>query len=79
VKAGLPAAIFATCCCCLPCGIAALVFASQVNTFVAIGKHQEARIAARKAKMWTKVSIVSAVVVWAIYGAMVMIAAVNGR
>ncbi len=45
-------AILSTVCCCLPFGIPAIVFASQVNTKLALGDVTAAREASRKAKMW---------------------------
>jgi hypothetical protein len=45
-------AILSTICCCLPFGIPAIVFASQVNSKLATGDVTGAREASRKAKMW---------------------------
>lgn len=45
-------AIITTLCCCLPFGIPAIVFASQVNTKLAAGDYAGALDSSRKAKMW---------------------------
>jgi hypothetical protein len=44
--------IVVTACCCLPFGIAAIVFAAQVNTKLAAGDVSGAMESSRKAKMW---------------------------
>jgi hypothetical protein len=44
--------IVVTACCCLPFGIAAIVFAAQVNSKLAAGDVQGAVESSRKAKMW---------------------------
>lgn len=44
--------IVVTACCCLPFGIAAIVFAAQVNSKLAAGDVQGAMDSSRKAKMW---------------------------
>lgn len=49
-------AIISTLCCCIPFGIPAIVFASQVNSKIAGGDYDGAREASRKAKMWTMVA-----------------------
>lgn len=48
--------ILSTLCCCLPFGIVAIIFASQVNTKVAAGDMAGAVDSSRKAKMWCWVS-----------------------
>jgi hypothetical protein len=56
--------IVATLLCCLPLGIAAIVFASKVDSAWTSGQYEVAQDAARKAKMFTFISIgVGAVVV----------------
>lgn len=44
--------ILTTLCCCLPLGIPAIVFASQVNSKMATGDFTGAAESSRKAKMW---------------------------
>lgn len=46
-------AILVTVLCCLPCGIAAIVYASQVNTKVALGDVAGALESSKKAGMWS--------------------------
>jgi hypothetical protein len=50
-------AILSTAFCCLPFGIVAIVYASQVNGLVAAGNVQAAKDAAKKAKIWSLVSV----------------------
>jgi hypothetical protein len=45
-------AILVTLCCCLPFGIASIVFASQVNSKYAAGDVAGAHESARKARLW---------------------------
>jgi hypothetical protein len=59
-------AILVTLFCFLPTGIAAIVFASQVNTKLAAGDHAGAVEASNKAKMWTIVSAVVGVLFFVI-------------
>jgi len=44
--------ILVTLCCCLPFGIAAIVFAAKVDGLASSGRIAEAQEASRKAKMW---------------------------
>ena len=44
--------IVVTACCCLPFGIAAIIFAAQVSSKLAAGDVQGAMESSRKAKMW---------------------------
>lgn len=51
-------AILSTVCCgCLPLGIVAIVYASQVNSKWAMGDVAGARAASDNAKMWASISI----------------------
>ena len=45
-------AILVTICCCMPFGIAAIVFAAQVNSKLQVGDYAGAVESSRKAKMW---------------------------
>jgi hypothetical protein len=45
-------AILVTLCCCLPFGIASIVYASQVNSKAAAGDMAGAHESARKARFW---------------------------
>ena len=50
-------AILATLFCCLPVGIVSIVFASQVNSKLAVGDVQGALAASTSAKLWLIVSV----------------------
>lgn len=63
----LPWAIVSTILCCLPFGIVAIVYASQVDGYWFAGKHEAARRAAKNARTWTWVSIGVAAGCWLIY------------
>ncbi|MCM1985152.1 CD225/dispanin family protein [Lyngbya confervoides] len=52
----LPQAILVTLFCCLPFGIVAIIYASQVNSHLAAGNHAAAASASEKAKLWCWVS-----------------------
>ena len=54
----LPWAIVATLLCCLPAGIASIVFANKANSAKAMGDLVAARNAANQAKIWLIVSVV---------------------
>jgi hypothetical protein len=60
-------AILVTLFCFLPTGIAAIVFASQVNTKLAAGDRAGAVEASNKAKMWSLISVAAGVVFAAIW------------
>lgn len=62
-------AILCTICCCLPFGIAAIVFAAQVNSKLAAGDVAGALEASRKARMWCWIALAGGIVAggfWAI-------------
>jgi hypothetical protein len=50
-------AILATACCCLPAGISAIVYASQVNSKLQTGDLAGAQAASNNAKMWCWISL----------------------
>lgn len=58
IPSNLGLAIFSTLCCCLPFGIVAIVFASQVSSLIAAGNYDVARKSAENAKTWSIISIV---------------------
>lgn len=60
-------AIVATICCCLPAGVAAIVFSSQVSSRYYARDYEGARRASRQAEIWIIVSIVAGVIVNALY------------
>ena len=51
-------AIISTICCCPPFGIVAIVFAAKINSATYAGNNEEARRAARNAKIWIIVAFV---------------------
>jgi hypothetical protein len=53
----LVVAILATACCCLPAGIPAIVYASQVNSKLQTGDLAGAQAASNNAKMWCWISL----------------------
>ena len=64
--------------CCLPTGIAAVVFASQVNSKWAQGDQAGALASAQKAKTWSIVGIVVGAVGGILYGLLVGMGAASG-
>lgn len=60
-------AIFSTLCCCVPTGIAAIVYAAQVDGKWAGGDFIGAQKAAEESKKWSFISIGLGVVFTAIY------------
>ena len=72
----LAQAILCTLFCCLPAGIVAIVYASQVNSKLGVGDYAGAQLASKNAKTWIWVSFGIGLAVALIY-AMVAIAAVS--
>jgi len=62
-------AIACTVCCCVPLGIPAIVYASQVNTKVLQGDLEGARAASKNAKMWCWIAFGLGLAFTLIYGA----------
>lgn len=60
-------AILSTIFCCLPFGIAAIVYATQVDTYWYNGNYEGAFHAARQARTWTWVSVGVAAALWVGY------------
>lgn len=74
----LAPAILVTLFCCLPFGIAAIVFAAQVNSKVQSGDIQGAMESSRKAKMWTWWSFGVGLVVQVLYTFVTVFGALAG-
>ncbi len=66
-------AILTTVFCCLPAGIAAIVYAAQVNGKVQAGDLAGAQAAAKNAKMWSWISFGVGFVVVALYLLLVVV------
>jgi hypothetical protein len=66
-------AILATVLCCLPTGIAAIVYAAQVNGKLQAGDIVGAQLASKNAKMWCWISLAAGLGVMAIYGILVAV------
>ncbi len=69
-------AILVTIFCCLPLGIPALIFSSQVNTKLALGDYNGALESSKKAKLWTMIAagvgvvgLILYIIVMVIFGA----------
>jgi hypothetical protein len=70
-------AILVTLFCCLPGGIVAIIFATQVNSKYAAGDVAGAMEASRKAKLFTMISAGIGVVIIAIYAVLGIIGAAS--
>jgi hypothetical protein len=57
-------AIVVTLLCCLPTGVASIIFATQVNAKIAAGDMEGAVASSKKAKLWMFISIGAAVLLW---------------
>jgi hypothetical protein len=55
-------AILTTCCCCMPFGVVAIVYAAQVGDKLASGDYDSARRSSDSAKMWCIVSACAGIV-----------------
>ena len=71
-------AILATVFCCLPTGIAAIVYAAQVNSKLQLGDLAGAQAASGNAKMWCWVSVGLGVGVGVIYGLLIAAGILTG-
>ncbi|HEX3998915.1 MAG TPA: CD225/dispanin family protein [Pirellulales bacterium] len=64
--------ILATCFCCMPFGIVAIVYAAQVGSKLAVGDYSGAQLSSDSAKMWCWISFGIWVVGAVIYGAILV-------
>ena len=60
-------AILSTIFCCIPTGIASIIFASRVNEAYARGEYDEALRASKNAKTWALVGAGLSILLWVIY------------
>ncbi len=60
----LALAIISTILCCIPTGIASIIFSTQVNSAYDSGDYEKAEKASRNAKTWGIVSIVVGAIVY---------------
>ena len=67
--------ILVTLCCCLPCGIVSIVYASQANSMGAAGNIAGAMGAASNSKTWGIIGAVGGVVIGGIYLVLALAAA----
>ena len=68
----LPWTILSTLLCCLPFGVVAIIRSTQVNSYWAQGKYEEAVKAAADARKWTYWAVGTAVAVWILYFVLVV-------
>lgn len=60
-------AILSTICCCLPAGVVAIIFSSQVSSRYFAHDYEGARRASERTELWIIISIVAGIVVNALY------------
>ena len=66
-KTWMAESILVTMFCCLPFGIAGIVFAAKVSSLYAAGKYEEAVEASNNAAKWTKIGFFVGLAVMVIY------------
>ncbi len=59
--------IISTICCCIPFGIVAIVFSAKINSAVTMGNMEEARKAAKTARIWIIAAFVLGIVATILY------------
>jgi hypothetical protein len=67
--------ILVTLCCCVPLGIPAIVFASQVNSKLAAGDIAGASESSKKAKLWSWIAFGAGALIGLLYAAVGIIGA----
>jgi hypothetical protein len=60
-------AILSTIFCCIPTGIASIIYASKVNEAYARGEYQEAQNASKNAKLWALIGAGASLLIWVVY------------
>ncbi|MFD2101084.1 CD225/dispanin family protein [Flagellimonas iocasae] len=60
-------AILSTLFCCIPTGIASIIYASKVNEHYARSEYAEAETASKNAKMWGLIGVGAAALIWIVY------------
>jgi Interferon-induced transmembrane protein len=72
-------AILVTVFCCLPTGIAAIIYAAQVNTKLQAGDIAGAQLSSKNAKLWVLISAGAGVLFTLCYGLFMIFMAMNHR
>jgi hypothetical protein len=72
-------AILVTVFCCLPTGIAAIIYAAQVNTKLQAGDIAGAQLSSKNAKLWTLISVGAGLIGLIGYGLFVAMMVLNHR
>jgi hypothetical protein len=72
-------AILVTVFCCLPTGIAAIIYAAQVNTKLQAGDIAGAQQASKNAKMWVLISVGAGLLITCAYILFVVLTAMSHR
>jgi hypothetical protein len=72
-------AILATVFCCLPSGIAAIIYAAQVNTKLQAGDIAGAQQASKNAKMWVLISVGAGLLLMCAYFLFIVLTVMNHR
>jgi Interferon-induced transmembrane protein/zinc-ribbon domain len=71
--------ILVTILCCLPPGIAAIVYAAQVNNKLAVGDIAGAQAASKNAKMWCLISVGAGLAIVLVYALIIAFSMMNRR
>ncbi len=71
-------AILSTIFCCIPTGVASIVYASKVNEMYARGEYTEAERASKNAKMWGLIGVGASLLIWVVYFAIFGFALLGG-
>lgn len=77
VKSHLVMAILATLFCCMPLGVVAIVFASQVSSKLAVGDYPGAQRASKNAAMWSWIAIGAGLLVAVLYTVLIVLGVIS--